>query len=89
MSESMNVSRRVFLKSGAAVAVALSAGGFRMEAYASENTQEVFAGWVEVKPDNSVHILFPSTEMGQGSETGLPQILADELDADWDQVLFI
>ncbi|MDJ0909107.1 MAG: molybdopterin-dependent oxidoreductase [Woeseiaceae bacterium] len=86
MSESINVSRRVFLKSGAAVAVALSAGGFRLEAYASENAQEVFAGWVEVKPDNSIHILFPSTEMGQGSETGLPQILADELDADWDQV---
>ncbi|MDJ0759435.1 MAG: molybdopterin-dependent oxidoreductase [Woeseiaceae bacterium] len=82
----VNVSRRVFLKSGAAVAVALSAGGIRLEAYASENAQEVFAGWVEVKPDNSILILFPSTEMGQGSETALPQILADELDADWDQV---
>ncbi len=86
MSASIDVSRRVFLKSGAAVAVALSAGGIRLEAYASENTLEIFAGWVEVKPDNSVHILFPSTEMGQGSETGLPQILADELDADWEQV---
>ncbi|MDJ0919414.1 MAG: molybdopterin-dependent oxidoreductase [Woeseiaceae bacterium] len=86
MSASVNVSRRVFLKSGAAVAVALSAGGIRLEAYARENAREVFAGWVEVKPDNTVHILFPSTEMGQGSETGLPQILADELDADWDQV---
>ncbi|MEL7538862.1 MAG: molybdopterin cofactor-binding domain-containing protein [Pseudomonadota bacterium] len=86
MSASIDVSRRVFLKSGAAVAVALTAGGIRVVAYANENAQEDFAGWVEIKPDDSVHILFPSTEMGQGSETGLPQILADELDADWDQV---
>ncbi|MDJ0751129.1 MAG: molybdopterin-dependent oxidoreductase [Woeseiaceae bacterium] len=86
MNASIDISRRVFLKSGAAVAVALSTGGIRVEAYASEDANEIFAGWVEVKPDNSVHILFPSTEMGQGSETALPQILADELDADWDQV---
>ncbi len=86
MSESINVSRRFFLKAGSAAAVALAMGGFRLEAYAKEETTDVFAGWVEIRPDNSVHILFPSTEMGQGSETGLPQILADELDADWEQV---
>ncbi|MDJ0654042.1 MAG: molybdopterin-dependent oxidoreductase [Xanthomonadales bacterium] len=90
MSGSVHTSRRLFLKSGAAVAVALATGGIRLEAYASpsdsDKTREIFAGWVEIRPDNSVHILFPSTEMGQGSETGLPQILADELEADWDQV---
>jgi isoquinoline 1-oxidoreductase beta subunit len=80
------ISRRLFLQSGAAVAVALASGGARLEAYARQDSQDLFAGWVEIKPDNAVHILFPSTEMGQGSETGLPQILADELDADWDRV---
>ncbi len=86
MSDSVNESRRLFLKSGAAVAIALTSGGVRLDAYAGENGKDAFAGWVGIKPDNTVHILFPSTEIGQGSETALPQILADELDADWDQV---
>lgn len=86
MSAATGVSRRVFLKSGALAAVALSAGGVRVTAYERAVSEESFAGWVEVKPDNSIEILFPSTDMGQGSETALPQILADELDADWDQV---
>ncbi len=86
MSESINVSRRFFLKAGTAAAVVLAMGGIRLEEYAKEDSTDVFAGWVEIRPDDSVHILFPSTEMGQGSETSLPQILADELDADWAKV---
>ncbi len=86
MTASRGVTRRFFLQAGSATAVVLATGGFRLEAYASEGDQASFAGWVQVNPDNSVQILFPSTEMGQGSHTGLPQILADELDADWDQV---
>ena len=83
MSDSIEISRRFFLKAGSAAAVLLATGGFRLMAHAEDNG---FAGWVEVTPDNKVHILYPSTEMGQGSETALPQILADELDADWDHV---
>ncbi len=86
MSDTINISRRFFLKAGSAAAVVMATGGVRMLAYAKEDNTEVFAGWVEVTPDNKVHILFPSTEMGQGSNTALPQILADELNADWDQV---
>ena len=82
-----NVSRRFFLQGGVASVVVLAGGGVQLEAYASQDAGESFAGWVRIEPDNQVHILFPSTEMGQGSETGLPLILADELDADWDQVV--
>lgn len=86
MNDSMIISRRFLLKAGTAAALLLETGGIRMLAYAKEKDSEVFTGWVEVTPDNKVHILFPLTEMGQGSETALPQILADELDADWEQV---
>lgn len=86
MTASSGVSRRFFLKAGSATAVVLATGSFRLVAHATEDAQEAFAGWVQVNPDNTVEILFPSTEMGQGSHTGLPQILADELDADWDRV---
>ncbi len=84
------VSRRFFLQSGTAAIVVVAGGGIRLEAFASTDTStdaETLAGWVQVNPDNSVHVLFPITEMGQGSHTALPLILADELDADWDQVV--
>ncbi|MEM1112675.1 MAG: molybdopterin cofactor-binding domain-containing protein [Pseudomonadota bacterium] len=86
MSEPVELTRRFLLKAGSLTAIALATGGIRLQAVAKEDGAEVFTGWVEVNPDNSVNILYPSTEMGQGSETGLPQILADELDADWNQV---
>ena len=43
--------------------------------------------WVTLGADDSVTVQFPATEMGQGSSTALPLILADELDADWDKVV--
>lgn len=89
MSDSGKFSRRLLLKGGAvAVVVAAAGGGVRLLVQRTEDEEEApFSGWVEVTPDNRAEILFPSTEMGQGSHTALPQILADELDADWDQVV--
>ncbi len=42
--------------------------------------------WVRVAPDGSVIVAIPQAEMGQGSWSGLAQILADELGADWRRV---
>ncbi len=42
--------------------------------------------FLEFHPDGSVVLVMPSCEMGQGAQTGLAQILADELDADWNAV---
>lgn len=39
--------------------------------------------------DGTVHIDIHRVEMGQGSRTGLPQIIADELDADWSRIKFL
>ncbi len=43
--------------------------------------------WVTIGADDTVTIQYPATEMGQGSSTSLPAILADELDADWSNVV--
>lgn len=49
------------------------------------NTQEVNA-WVVVNPDDSVVIRIARSEMGQGTLTGLAQLVAEELECDWNKV---
>ena len=48
--------------------------------------QQALNGWVKVGADNSVTVMVPKSEMGQGVITSLAMLLADELDADWAQV---
>jgi len=45
-----------------------------------------FTPWVSIAPDGAISIMSPAAEMGQGSLTSLPLILAEELDANWDDV---
>lgn len=42
--------------------------------------------WVKIAPDNRIVAIVPHAEMGQGVHTSLAQMLADELDADWNLV---
>lgn len=39
--------------------------------------------WIRIDPDDTVTMLVPEAEMGQGIHTGVAMILAEELDADW------
>lgn len=52
---------------------------------ASDATPEVNA-WVVIKPDDSIVIRIARSEMGQGTLTGLAQLVAEEMDADWSKV---
>ncbi len=42
--------------------------------------------WVTIGADDGITIQYGGTEMGQGTMTSLPLVLAEELDADWDRV---
>ncbi len=80
--------RRGFLVRGAAVAGGFSLG-FRIPigdgaAHAAE-VKEINA-WVVIHPDDKVVIRIARSEMGQGTLTGLAQLVAEELGCDWKKV---
>jgi isoquinoline 1-oxidoreductase beta subunit len=82
----MPLNRRGFLVSGAAVA-----GGFTLgfsvpfEAAHAAEVKEINA-WVVIHPDDKVVIRIARSEMGQGTLTGLAQLVAEELNCDWNKV---
>ena len=82
------MNRRGFLKtSGAAGLVLAFHIPFAGEALAQgpAASPEINA-WVVVKPDDTIVIRIARSEMGQGTLTGLAQLVAEELDADWSRV---
>ena len=56
---------------------------------ASARTGTELSPWVSIAPDGTIWIMSAATEMGQGSMTSLPLILAEELDADWSKVKIV
>ncbi|SFC71408.1 isoquinoline 1-oxidoreductase, beta subunit [Bosea sp. CRIB-10] len=82
------LSRRSILKGSAAAAGAFSFGfsvPLSSEVQAQGAVPEVNA-WVVVHPDDKVVIRIARSEMGQGTLTGLAQLVAEELDCDWAKV---
>lgn len=88
-SQQSTLTRRRFIggAAGLTFAVGLGPGGSWIVADAATNSQGIDIGaWVRITPDNRITIVTPAAEMGQGSMTGVPIALAEELDADWSSV---
>jgi isoquinoline 1-oxidoreductase beta subunit len=81
------VTRRDFLKAGAAGSASLLIG-FYLPVHGAEATGENFApnALIEIRPNGDIHLWVARSEMGQGPRTSLAMILAEELDADWSRV---
>ncbi|MBM3361413.1 MAG: xanthine dehydrogenase family protein molybdopterin-binding subunit [Betaproteobacteria bacterium] len=77
--------RRLFLKTSATAAAGLSLG-FYLPGRSDANNAPRLNAWVEVRPDETVIIRYARAEMGQGSRTSAPMLVAEELDADWGRV---
>lgn len=93
MAQTLVLNRRQFLKSSSAAGAGLLIG-FHLDARAATEAAESqekpvvnpFNAWVRVTPDNRITLILAKSEMGQGVNTSLPMILAEELCVDWKQV---
>src|SRR5262245_29466100 len=85
------LSRRAFVVGTAAAGAGLAIGirphglGPAAAQSAAAAGSEVYT-WVVVKPDDTCVIRIARSEMGQGTLTGLAQLVAEELECDWKKV---
>jgi isoquinoline 1-oxidoreductase subunit beta len=86
---STSVSRRRFIGGSTAAAGSLVIGfhiPFASVALAQSADAPEINAWVVIKPDDTVIIRIARSELGQGSLTGLAQLVAEELECDWRKV---
>src|SRR5687767_5364488 len=89
MTSMPKIDRRKFVIGSAAVGGGLALGleipfGSNV-VRAQDGTPEINA-WVVIRPDDTVVIRVARSEMGQGTITGLAQMVAEELECDWSKV---
>ena len=77
-----NLSRRDFFKASGALVLAVALPEVRAQGGATLEPN----AFVRIGTDNTVTVIVKHLEMGQGTYTGLPTLVAEELDADWAQM---
>lgn len=91
VSESRKLDRRGFLLraiGGLSLGFFLPEAGhfFDLEAADPPNL-DLANAYIKISPDNTIKLMFGGCEMGQGTKTGLAQIMAEELFVDWNQIV--
>ena len=89
MNAMPKMNRRSFLASVAAVGGGLSLGfeiPFGPGTAAALTAAPEITAWIVIEPDDAVIIRVAKSEMGQGSFTALPMLVAEELECDWSKV---
>ena len=89
MTTALQVSRRKFLAGSTAATAGLSLG-FHVPLAGNAAAQGAMApevnAWVVIRPDDTIVVRIARSEMGQGTLTGLAQLVVEELEGDWSKV---
>ena len=91
LDKSTALSRRTFIVGSAAIAGGGLALGLNVPFGGDEALAEGAAAtevniWVAIKPDDTCVVRIARSEMGQGTLTGLAQLVAEELECEWSKV---
>jgi len=93
MNTIQDPSRRNFIKAGAALGVGLTLGFHLNSTRAAKLSIPTPAGeafapnaFIRITPDGAVTVLIKHLEMGQGVNTGLPALVAEELEVPWKDI---
>ncbi len=89
MTTMLKINRRSFILGTAAVGGGLALGlrlPFGPEVVRAQDGSPEINAWVVIRPDDTVVIRVARSEMGQGTITGLAQLVAEELECDWTKV---
>ncbi|HEX9822653.1 MAG TPA: molybdopterin cofactor-binding domain-containing protein [Methylomirabilota bacterium] len=89
LTSTPKISRRSFVIGTAAVGGGLAVGlkiPFGADVVRAQDGSPEITAWVVVRPDDTVVIRIARSEMGQGTLTGLAQMVAEELECDWSKV---
>ncbi len=89
--------RRAFITTGVLTGGALVLGVAIRPGNRAGKVKDMIAGegdtvlniWLKINADNTITVIVPHAEMGQGTHTALPMMLADEMDADWNTVTML
>src|SRR5262245_26978812 len=83
------LNRRSFIVGSATVGAGLALGlklPFGATVVRAQDGSPEINAWVVIRPDDTVVIRVARSEMGQGTITGLAQMVAEELECDWSKV---
>src|SRR2546427_12761275 len=83
MNSHSNITRRDFVQASAGLMIAFYLPPRPVAAPAPADAPFAPNAWLRIGSDGSVTLTVDKSEMGQGSQTGLAMILAEELEADW------
>jgi isoquinoline 1-oxidoreductase subunit beta len=88
MNQHAKLSRRSFLGHSASLTLALTIAPEQFLGLDEARADAPLApnAWLTIAPDGGITIVSPAAEMGQGTFTTVPAIIAEELDADWSKV---
>lgn len=85
LAPEMVMNRRRLISGAIGLTFAISIGA-NNSALGSGSSGRVISAWVTIGADDIITIMSPAAEMGQGTFTSLPLVIAEEMDADWSHV---